>query len=92
MDAFVCKPLVEIVVTVRCIRRNGRELRAVCKRTSNIVLDDDDFVYLARIHLCVKVTVAKCRRLWSLMTAGHVVGDRPHNEEHKRIKSKISKD
>ena len=80
------------MIAVRCFRCNGRKLRPICERAANVVPDNNDLVHLARRHLCIEVTVTERRRLRSLMTPRHIVRDRPDNEEHERIKRKISKD
>ena len=92
IDPLVRETRIEFLIAVRRIGRNGRELRPIRERAANVVLDEDDLVHLTRLHLRVEVTVAECRRLRRLMAARHIVGDRPHNKEHERIKRKISKD
>ena len=57
VDSLRRELLVEVRVIIRGIRRDGRELRAICERAVDRVLDDHDFRHIALVYLLQELRV-----------------------------------
>ena len=74
------------MVAVRRIRRNGRKLRPVFERTSDVILNNDNLVYFAGIDLAREVAVSDGDRS-CLLFVRRIVDNCSNNSDHECIKN-----